>query len=118
MPEAQIVARLDHPAIVPVYDAGSTTQFPYYIVSKFIAGTNLATVLKDARLTFHQAAELVRIVAEALHYAHQQGLVHRDVKPGNILIDTLGKPFVVDFDSRCKRTILLRDRYMPARPAT
>ncbi len=63
-----------------------------------IEGTDLATELKQAsaRIT-REAAELVATVAEALHYAHKQGLVHRDVKPGNILIDNDGKPYVVDF---------------------
>ena len=85
------------PHIVPVYDVGSTEDFPCFVVSKYIDGTDLATKLKQPRLQYREAAELVATVAEALHYAHKQGLVHRDVKPGNILIDNDGKPFVVDF---------------------
>jgi serine/threonine protein kinase/formylglycine-generating enzyme required for sulfatase activity len=95
--EARTVANLDHPHIVPVYDVGSTDQFPCFIVSKFIDGTDLKTRLRQERLDRHRAAELVATVAEALHYAHKRGLVHRDIKPGNILIDTEGKPYVVDF---------------------
>ena len=95
--EARTVANLDHPAIVPVHDVGSTEDYPCYIVSKYIQGTDLATRLKQQRLTYREAAELVATVAEALHYAHKQGLVHRDVKPGNILIGGDGKPYVVDF---------------------
>jgi eukaryotic-like serine/threonine-protein kinase len=95
--EARTVASLEHPHIVPVYDVGSSAEFPFFIVSKFVDGTNLAKRLKDSRLSGKEAAELVATVAEVLHYAHRQGLVHRDVKPGNILIDSSGKPHVVDF---------------------
>jgi eukaryotic-like serine/threonine-protein kinase len=95
--EARTVANLDHPHIVPVYDIGGTDEFPCYVVSKFIEGADLATKLKQQRLNHWEAAELVATVADALHYAHKQGLVHRDVKPGNILIGSDGKPYVVDF---------------------
>ena len=95
--EARTVANLDHPNIVPVYDVGSTEDFPCYVVSKYIDGTDLATRLKQSRLSIHEAVELVATVAEALHHAHKQGLVHRDIKPGNILLDSSGKPFVADF---------------------
>ncbi len=95
--EARTVANLDHPHIVPVYDVGNTDECPCYIVSKFINGTDLAARLKQARLSFTRSAELIATVADALHHAHQQGLVHRDVKPGNILIDEDGKPWLVDF---------------------
>src|SRR5262249_5972210 len=56
-----------------------------------------ATRLKQSRLALHEAAELVATVAEALHHAHKQGLVHRDIKPGNLLLDRSGKPYVADF---------------------
>jgi eukaryotic-like serine/threonine-protein kinase len=95
--EARTVANLDHPGIVPVHDVGSTEDCPCYIVSKYIEGTDLSTKLKKSRIKYREAAELVATVAEALHYAHKQGLVHRDVKPGNILIGKDGDPFVVDF---------------------
>ncbi len=95
--EARTIAHLDHPNIVPVHDVGSTEQYPCFIVSKYIDGTDLATRLKQTRLSMHEAVELVATVAEALHLAHKQGLVHRDIKPGNILLDKSGKPFVADF---------------------
>ncbi len=95
--EAQTVANLDHSNIVPVYDVGSTPETSFFIVSKFVEGSDLATLLKKSRLSHLQAAELVATVAEALHHAHKQRLVHRDIKPGNILIDHGGKPYVVDF---------------------
>ena len=95
--EARTVANLDHPNIVPVYDVGRSGQFPCFVVSKFIDGVSLAERLAQSRLSLQAAVELVVTVAEALQHAHQQGLVHRDIKPGNILLDKTGKPFVVDF---------------------
>jgi serine/threonine protein kinase/formylglycine-generating enzyme required for sulfatase activity len=95
--EARIVAALDHPHIVPVYDVGSTEEFPCFVVSKYMEGDTLAQRIKENRPSVAEAAELVATVAEALHHAHKQGLVHRDIKPGNILLDKTGKPFVGDF---------------------
>jgi hypothetical protein len=95
--EAQTVAGLDHPNIVPVYDVGSTKQFPCFVVAKYIDGTDLSTRLMQSRLSVREGVEIVATVAEALHQAHKQGLVHRDIKPGNILLDQSRKPFVADF---------------------
>ncbi len=95
--EARILASLDHPRIVPVYDVGRTEDGRYFIVSKFIDGSDLRARTHDARLSLREAVELTRQVAEALHYAHKQGLVHRDIKPANVLIDTSGQPCVADF---------------------
>src|SRR5262249_58765286 len=74
-----------------------TEPFPCYVVSKYIDGTDLATRLRQSRLSIHETVELVATVAEALHHAHKQGLVHRDIKPANLLLDRSGKPFVADF---------------------
>ena len=79
--EARTVANLDHPHIVPVYDVGSTDEFPCYIVSKYVEGTDLAIRLKQSRLKHTAAAELVAIVAEALHYAHGGGPDSRPCGP-------------------------------------
>src|SRR5262249_57056486 len=92
--EARILAGLDHPHIVPVYDVGRTDDGLCYVVSKFIEGSDLAKKLREARPSVTQSAELVATVAEALHHAHRKGLVHRDVKPGNLLLATAGKPHV------------------------
>ena len=100
--EARTVANLDHPHIVPVYDLGGTPDYPCFIVSKYIEGQTLAQRIRNDRPPSGQATELVATIAEALHYAHRKGLVHRDIKPGNILIDTAGKPFVVDFGMALK----------------
>jgi hypothetical protein len=95
--EARVLASLDHAAIVPVYDVGRTDEGWCYVVSKFIEGTDLAGKLTHEPLSFLASAELIAEIADALHYAHQRGLVHRDVKPGNILLDHEGNPFLTDF---------------------
>jgi serine/threonine protein kinase len=95
--EARSVANLDHPNIVPVFDVGSAAEFPCFVVSKLIDGSDLKKRLQGSPFSPAEAAELVATVAEALHYAHRKGLVHRDIKPGNILLDTNGKPYVADF---------------------
>jgi serine/threonine protein kinase/formylglycine-generating enzyme required for sulfatase activity len=95
--EARILARLDHPQIVPVFDVGRTDDGVHFIVSKFIEGSSLRARMQRSRPSFGESAQLVGLVAEALHYAHARGLVHRDIKPENILIDAEGKPYVVDF---------------------
>src|SRR5262249_26989970 len=95
--EARTLAGLDHTHIVPVYDVGRTEDGRCFVVSKLIEGSDLAALIRDARPSFVEAAVLVAVVAEALHYAHLKGLVHRDIKPGNILIDSSGNPYVADF---------------------
>lgn len=95
--EARIVASLDHPNIVPVFDVGRTNEDRCYVVSKLILGTDLAERIRDTRLSYQEAARVVCAVADALHYAHARGLVHRDIKPANILLDETGRPYVADF---------------------
>jgi formylglycine-generating enzyme required for sulfatase activity len=94
--EARILAGLDHPGIVPVFDLGRTEGL-CYVVSKFIEGGDLTRRLRQGQPTPAEAAEIVRRAAEALHHAHQRRLIHRDVKPANILIDGQGHPVVADF---------------------
>jgi serine/threonine protein kinase/formylglycine-generating enzyme required for sulfatase activity len=95
--EARILATLDHPGIVPVYDVGRTAQGHWYIVSKLIEGSNLEARMLAGRIPWDQTVTLVAAIAEALHYAHVHGLVHRDVKPANILLDLAGRPYLADF---------------------
>jgi eukaryotic-like serine/threonine-protein kinase len=95
--EARTVASLDHPHIVPVHDVGSTDTFPCFIVSKFIEGRTLGQKIKDGRPSFFESADLIATIAETLQYAHSKGLVHRDIKPNNILLDATNKPYVADF---------------------
>ena len=96
--EARLAASLDHPHIVPVHDVGRTSDGAAYIVSKFIEGVTLGRKLRDGRLSFEECTRILIPVAQALHHAHERRLVHRDVKPGNILIeDRTGNPYVADF---------------------
>jgi formylglycine-generating enzyme required for sulfatase activity len=95
--EARILAGLDHPGIVPVYDFGRSDDGLCYVVSKFVEGRDLAARLQQGRLAAAEAAEIVACAAEALHHAHERGLVHRDVKPANLLLDARGRPVVADF---------------------
>jgi serine/threonine protein kinase len=95
--EARTLASLDHPRIVPVYDAGRIDDSLCFVVSKFIEGSDLKNRIKEARPPVRESAELVATVAEALQFAHQKRLVHRDVKPANILLDSRGKPYLADF---------------------
>ena len=84
--EPKAAAQLQHPHIVPVYDAGSDGEH-YYIASAYIEGQTLEAVIREQRPDFRRAAPIVRALAEALDYAHQMGVVHRDVKPSNVMID-------------------------------
>lgn len=95
--EARVLARLDHPQIVPVYDVGRTADGSCYVVSKLIDGMDLAEYARRHPLSFDAAAQLVAQVAEALQHTHNRALVHRDIKPANILIDGDGRPHVTDF---------------------
>jgi WD40 repeat protein/tRNA A-37 threonylcarbamoyl transferase component Bud32 len=94
--EARSTAQLRHPAIVPVYEVGQDEGVPY-LVSDFVEGVTLDDRLTAGRLPFREAAELVAGVAEALDYAHRQGIVHRDVKPSNIMLRGDGTPVLMDF---------------------
>jgi serine/threonine-protein kinase len=99
--EAQTAARLDHPNIVPVFDAGEANGL-LFIAMKFIDGTDLGHVLdSEERLTPQRTVDLLVDIADALDVAHAAGLVHRDVKPGNVLVDNL-RSYLTDF-GRTKR---------------
>ena len=94
--EAKIAAQLRHPNIVPVYDAGHVGN-KYYIASAFVEGGTLDRVLKKRSFDFDESADIIRKLAEALHYAHSVSIVHRDVKPSNIMLDVRGEPQLTDF---------------------
>src|SRR5262249_28980692 len=100
--EARVLASLDHPGVVPIYDFGRTEDGICYLVSKFLPGGDRAALLPTAWRSPTGAAATAALVvagAEALHHAHRRVLVHRDIKPANILLDADGNPVVVDFGS-------------------
>jgi serine/threonine protein kinase len=94
--EAQIWARLDHRAIVPVYLADIEGDHPF-LAMKFVAGGALSDVLKTGPLPLERALGILADVASALDYAHGQGIVHRDVKPANVLLGEEGRAYLSDF---------------------
>jgi WD40 repeat protein/tRNA A-37 threonylcarbamoyl transferase component Bud32 len=94
--EARAAARLRHPHIVPVYDAGEEGGRPY-IACALVTGTTLEQAMAGGGINARHAAAIVRDLADALAYAHRLGIVHRDVKPGNVILDSAGEPHLADF---------------------
>ena len=94
--EAEAAASLDHPCIVPIYEIGERDGSCYFSM-KLIEGEPLDKVSESGRTSPRQAAEIIARLARTLHYAHERGVLHRDIKPGNILIDRKGDPHLTDF---------------------
>ena len=94
--EAEVIAALEHPNIVPVYDFGWHGQQPY-IVMRYMKGGSLEDQLKKGEVKLNEAARIFKRVASALDAAHARGIVHRDIKPSNILFDSAGEAFLSDF---------------------
>ena len=125
--EAEAAAKLDHQGIVPIFEVGQH-EGQHFFSMGFVDGQSLAARLAAGPLPAREAAQLVHDVAKALQYAHEQGVIHRDLKPGNILLDAGGKPRVTDFglaklakvDSELTGTgqILGTPSYMPPEQAS
>src|SRR5437879_3048353 len=94
--EAEAAARLEHPGIVPIHEVGERDGQCYFSM-KFVEGGQLDEVVRRAPMSIRQAAELIAEVARTVHYAHEHGILHRDIKPGNILLDQKGEPHLTDF---------------------
>src|SRR5881409_2385523 len=94
--EAEAAARLEHPCIVPIYEVGERDGSCYFSM-KFVEGGQLDAVVKREQMPIRRAVELIGKVARTVHYAHEHGILHRDIKPGNILVDAKGEPHLTDF---------------------
>jgi TolB-like protein/predicted Ser/Thr protein kinase/ribosomal protein L40E len=94
--EAEAAASLEHPSIVPIHEIGERDGSCYFSM-KFIEGGQLDAVVKREPMPIRHAVELIAKVARTVHYAHEHGILHRDIKPGNILLDQKGEPHLTDF---------------------
>ncbi len=94
--EAEAAAGLEHPQIVAIYEIGQFQGVPFYSM-QYIDGVDLRQHLRQGPLSPRTAAGLVQTLAEVIEFAHQRGVLHRDLKPGNVLVDSSGQPFVTDF---------------------
>src|SRR5216110_26407 len=94
--EAEAAARLEHPGIVPIHEVGERDGSCYFSM-KFVEGGQLDEVVRREAMPIRRAAEFVAKVTSIVHYAHEHGILHRDIKPGNILLDAKGEPHLTDF---------------------
>ncbi len=94
--EASAAGCLQHPNIVRIHDVGLQGNQQYFVMD-YVDGPSLGHLVRDRPLPAKEAARYVRIIAEAVHYAHERGILHRDLKPSNVLIDSENQPRVVDF---------------------
>ena len=94
--EAEAAARLEHPGIVPIHEVGERDGSCYFSM-KFIEGGQLDEVARRDPIPIRRAVELIAKVARTVHYAHEHGILHRDIKPGNVLLDAKGEPHLTDF---------------------
>lgn len=95
--ELKLVASLEHPAIVPVYDVGGDEENQPYFVMRYMSGGSLSEMIKKGKFSLRDAALIVERLASALDHAHSKGVIHRDIKPDNVLFDSGNNPYLSDF---------------------
>ena len=94
--ELETIASLEHPAIVPVYDVGEEQGQPFFVM-RYMAGGSLSVLIEEGKLSLQDTARIIERIAVALDHAHKQGIIHRDIKPDNILFDIHDNPYISDF---------------------
>lgn len=120
--EARAMARLAHPGIVQVFDAGQTADGLLYIVMEFVEGTDVARLIEEkGRIGAEEAVRIAKAVCEALSFAHANGIVHRDIKPANVMFDARGQVKVADFglakmDAGASAAVLTQSSVMMGSP--
>jgi serine/threonine protein kinase len=97
MREMKLIASLEHPAIVPVYDVGGEDNHQPFFVMRYMSGGSLAEMIRKKRFSLRDAALVIERLASALDHAHARGVIHRDIKPDNVLFDAGSNPYLSDF---------------------
>jgi serine/threonine protein kinase len=97
MRELKLIASLEHPAIVPVYDVGGEDNHQPFFVMRYMSGGSLSEMIKKKRFSLRDAALVIERLASALDHAHSRGVIHRDIKPDNVLFDAGDNPYLSDF---------------------
>src|SRR5580692_6469866 len=124
--EAKTAARLQHPNIVAIHEVGEFEGLHYFSMD-FVEGPSLDALVRERALSSEEAARYVQVLAEAVQYAHSQGILHRDLKPSNVLVDAAGRPRITDFGlarplgddsgSTAAGTVMGTPAYMPPEQA-
>ena len=95
--ELKLIASLEHPAIVPVYDVGGEDDHQPFFVMRYMSGGSLSEMIKKGRFSLRDASLIIERLASALDHAHSRGVIHRDIKPDNVLFDASNNPYLSDF---------------------
>ena len=95
--EIELVAQLKHPSIITVFHSGTTPDWRPFYVMDYVRGLPLHQYVREKKLALEETLKLFATVCEGVQYAHQKGVIHRDLKPGNILVDADGVPKIMDF---------------------